>query len=113
MTAPTGLTFEEARRDGRFWGRLVETAAGASLAATTAGKDIRLFYWSGLNREVDYILSRGKRVTAIEVKSGSGKTTLPGIEAFAKRHEVTKKLLVGPQGISLEDFLGADPESLL
>jgi hypothetical protein len=36
VTAPSGLTLAEARRDGEFWGRFVEPAVGAHLANAAA-----------------------------------------------------------------------------
>jgi hypothetical protein len=55
--------------------------------------------------EVDLVLVKGNKVTAIEVKSGVSRTTLPGIDSFAREFEVTRKLLVGAQGIPLGEFL--------
>ena len=34
------------------------------------GENIELYYWSSRNREVDFVLSSGKALVAIEVKSG-------------------------------------------
>jgi len=105
MTALSGRRFGEAREDPVFWGRLVETAVGASLFAGVQGTDMEIFYWAAANCEVDYVLRRGRTVTAIEVKSGGQRSRLPGVEAFAKAHRVSRKLLVGGGGISLEEFL--------
>jgi hypothetical protein len=58
---------------------------------------------------VDFVLRRGERVVAIEVKSGHRKTSLPGIEAFATAFPITRKLLVGAQGISWQEFLLTPP----
>ena len=113
MTATSHTSFEEARNDSEFWGRLVESAAGAALANGVMGKDIQLFYWAGRNREVDFVLSRGKTLVAIEIKSGHRKANLPGIEAFSRDFKVTKKLLVGAQGIPLEEFFISTPETWL
>jgi hypothetical protein len=73
------------------------------------GRDIHVFYWSAGNLEVDYVLQRGKDLVAIEVKSGRLKKTLSGMTALTKAVRVKKTLLVGAQGIPLEDFLEADP----
>jgi hypothetical protein len=59
------------------------------------------------------VLSKGKELVAIEVKSGLRKTSLPGIEAFSREFEITKKLLVGADGIKIEEFLLTPPERLL
>lgn len=113
MTAASSLTMEEARQDSSFWGRLVESAIGAHLANNILGKEMQLFYWAGNNQEVDFVLRRGKNIAAIEVKSGRRGKNLPGMDAFSRQFKVKKKLLVGTQGIPLEDFLTAVPESWL
>ena len=51
------------------------------------------------------MLHRGKTTVAIEVKSGGRKESLPGMEAFGKQFKPKRKLLVGGQGIPLEEFL--------
>ncbi|MDH3974211.1 MAG: ATP-binding protein [Deltaproteobacteria bacterium] len=112
MTTSSGLTFDEARKDCDYWGRLVESAVGAALANGIRGSNIKLFYWAGRNKEVDFVLCRGKELVAIEVKSGRRKAVLPGIEAFEREFPLKKKLLVGAQGISLEDFFITKPEAL-
>ncbi len=109
MTASSGLTFRAAREDPQYWGRLVESAVGSSLANGLAGSQAGLFYWSGRNMEVDFVLAGGRAVVAIEVKSGRRRTSLPGVDTFARRFKVTKKLLVGGGGISVEEFLERPP----
>ncbi|MFA6244020.1 MAG: DUF4143 domain-containing protein, partial [Candidatus Hydrogenedentales bacterium] len=104
MTARSGMSLDEARFDPEFWGRLVETAVGAHLANAAVGANSGLFYWSGRNCEVDFVLSRAKKLVAIEVKSGRVRTGLPGIEAFSREHAVHRKLLVGQGGIPPEQF---------
>ncbi len=105
MTAPTGLTLAEARADTEFWGRLVESAVGAHLANASVGGDCELFYWRDRNREVDFVARAGKALVAIEVKSGPARGTLAGMTAFAEAFRPTRKLLVGGDGIPVEEFL--------
>ena len=112
MTAQSRYTYKQAQQDHEHWGRLVESAVGATLANSLLRKT-ELFYWAGKNREVDFVLRRGKKLVAIEVKSGRKKQDLPGIEAFSKEFPVTKKLLVGTGGIRLEEFLLTPPEAWL
>jgi len=54
---------------------------------------------------VDYVLKTGRAIVAIEVTSGRRKLALPGMEAFEKTFRPRRKLLVGGQGISVEEFL--------
>ncbi len=101
----SGLTLKAARQDTGFWGRVVESAVGAYLANAAAAGTFELFYWRDRNREVDFVVRAGRAVTAIEVKSRRRRETLPGMEAFAAAFKPTRKLLVGGDGIALEEFL--------
>lgn len=109
ITSQSLLSLEDAKQDNDFWGRLVESSIGASLMNGIKGESIELFYWSSRNREVDFILSGGENLVAIEVKSGRRKVTLPGIDTFSKEFPVKKILLVGAQGIPIADFLLTPP----
>ncbi len=111
MAAQSGLSLKEVRHQPERWGRFVESAIGASLINGIEGTPIRLHYWSARNREVDFVLTKGSTITAIEVKSGRHRGSLPGMEAFCKEFPVRRKLLVGRDGIGLEDFLTAPVES--
>jgi hypothetical protein len=110
MTAPSGLTLAQARRDRGLWGRLVETAVGAHLANAAATGTCELYYWRDRNREVDFVVRAGGTLTAIEVKSARSRDVLPGMEAFAAAFRPRRKLLVGGDGIALEAFLARPVE---
>ena len=105
MTAMSGVTLTEARADREFWGRLVESAVGAHLANAALCGDCRLHYWRDGNLEVDFIVQAGRRLTAIEVKSGRAPVAHPGTAAFARAFKPQRSLLVGGDGIALEEFL--------
>ncbi len=109
-TAQTGLTLKEARADREFWGRLVESAVGAHLANAAAAGVCEVFYWRDGNHEVDFVTRTSRTVTAIEVKSGRARETRRGLAAFAEAFKPTRKLLVGGDGIALEEFLGRPVE---
>ena len=104
MSATSGRSLRDARQDPDVWGRVVETAVGAHLAAT-ATPEIELYYWRERDREVDYVLRRGTDLVAIEVTSGMRKDSVPGLAEFERRFGRTRKLLVGGQGIPIEEFL--------
>ena len=74
--------------------------------AAGAGTALDVTYWRERNHEVDFVLQRGTECVAIEVKSGRRRESLPGMAAFAKHFSPKKTLLVGAQGIPLEEFLG-------
>lgn len=112
MSASGSVKMKEAKQEPNQWGRWVESAVGSSLANGIIGKNIELFYWSSRNREVDFVLSRKNELIAIEVRSGRNRGNFPGVEAFSKEFKVKRKLLVGPQGIALDEFLLTRPEEL-
>ncbi|WP_297904332.1 ATP-binding protein [Metallibacterium sp.] len=105
LTATSGLSLAEARADPEFWGRLVESAVGAHLANAAAGGGIALYYWRERNQEVDFVVTAGRRLIAIEAKSGRAPTRHAGSAAFAAAFKPRRSLLVGGDGIALEDFL--------
>ncbi len=110
MTSGCGLTLEQARADTEFWGRLVESAVGAHLANAAAAGSCQVFYWRDRNREVDFVVSAGQTLTAIEVKSGRGRQSLPGMAAFANVFQPTRRLLIGWNGIAVGEFLSKPVE---
>lgn len=105
LTAGSGYSFREAVADRTFWGRITESAVGAHLF-NTATPDIDLYYWRENSNEVDFVLRRGPRLIAIEVKSGLRKTTsTSGMAEFAMRFESVRPLVVGEGGVPLNEFL--------
>jgi predicted AAA+ superfamily ATPase len=113
MTAQSAISFTEARRDPERWGRIAESAIGAHLANGAQMGEYELFYWREVSKEVDFVLRRGDKVLALEVKSGNRRTSLPGMTAFDKAFGPAKKLLVGTGGIPIEEFLQISPRALL
>ena len=105
MTASWGLSPQEIRRDPELWGRLVESAVGAHLANAAAGGACELFYWRERNREVDFVVRAGRRLVAVEVRTGRTTGSLPGISAFRKAFGSVRTMLVGGDGIPLDQFL--------
>ena len=112
MTAGSGYGFAEARADRTFWGRIVESAAGAHLC-NTATPGMSVHYWRDGLHEVDFVLKRGPHLVAIEVKSGPQRTSPRGLAMFAKRFHAQRTLIVGDGGIPLNEFLAAPAERWL
>lgn len=110
MTATLPLTMAQALGDRQLWGRLVESAVGAHLINAQAGDVCQVFYWRDRNREVDFIVRGGDTLTAIEVKSGRTADSLPGMVAFERKFPSVRKLLVGGDGVPVEEFLSRPVE---
>ncbi|MBS0615647.1 MAG: ATP-binding protein [Verrucomicrobia bacterium] len=105
MSAQCPFSYKAAKKNPSHWGHLVESAVGAYLLNSIRGTNIELFYWREGDKEVDYVLRHGKSITAIEVKSTKEKLSLSGMDDFVKQFKPSKILLVGPEGIPLEEFL--------
>jgi predicted AAA+ superfamily ATPase len=105
MTAQSTHTFEESLADHEFRGRLVESAVGAHLVNAASVGECEVFYWREGHREVDYVVRAGRRTIAVEVKSGGRREALPGLAAFTDAFRPTRTLLVGGDGIPVEEFL--------
>jgi predicted AAA+ superfamily ATPase len=106
MTCQSELSFAQAKGDHAFWGRLVESAVGAHLVNESYSEGLGVFYWREGEKEVDFVVKRGSSLTAIEVKSVPGQSALSGMKEFASRFNPKGKLLVGGDGIRVEEFLG-------
>ena len=104
MSVHSGYTFEEAKADRSFWGRLVESAVGAHLF-NTGTPEVRLHYWRERSLEVDFVLEHGRKLVAMEVKSGSHRGNTTGMEEFTTRFSPQRSLLVGEGGIPIAEFL--------
>ena len=104
MSVASGYTFEEAKADRSHWGRLVESAVGAHLL-NTGTPDHRLYYWRENGSEVDFILERGRRIVAFEVKSSARRARTSGLQRFTERFDVVESVVVGEGGVPLSEFL--------
>jgi predicted AAA+ superfamily ATPase len=111
VSAQSGLSPAQTRRESDLWGRLVESAVGAHLLDVCTDRDIGLHYWREGNDEVDFVLRSAKKLTAIEVKSGRAGKSHQGMTAFSRRFNPDHLLLVGDGGIPLADFLRNDLSS--
>lgn len=112
MAAVSGYTFDEARADRTFWGRLVESAVGAHLA-NTSSPSTEVRYWREGHREADFVLLRGPYLLGIEVKSGSNAVGTPGLAEFERRFPEARSVVVGEQGVPLAEFLSLSADHWL
>lgn len=111
MTAPSGYSFEQARADRSFWGRIVESAVGAHLFNTRSAVT-RLHYWRDPPHEVDFVIARGPHLLGVEVKSGRPRP-YRGLDAFKTRFPEAKAIIVGANGIPLNEFLSLSADEWL
>jgi len=109
VNALAGRSFNESHTDAVWWGRLVENAVGAHFLNHLHPVGCSVAYWRRKDHEVDFVITKGSRICAIEVKSGrSGK--ISGMEAFHASYPSARRIVVGGNGIPLDEFFSASPE---
>jgi predicted AAA+ superfamily ATPase len=104
MSALSSNQHKEIVGQPEIYGRWVESAIGAHLLNQCITDQVNMYYWREGNHEVDFVLQKGNKTIGIEVKSGRNKL-YTGIPAFSQRFNPTKILLVGREGIPIEEFL--------
>lgn len=112
VSALDGSTFAAAQGDGGRWGWLVENAVGAHLLNQLMPSEFDVRYWRDGNYEVDYVVTRGVQTWALEVKSGRS-VKLSGMDAIRRQYPKVRGLLIGGNGIPLEEFFAAPPQDWL
>jgi len=106
VTALSNKSFDEWHNDKAAWGRLVEMVVGNHLVNMAKHSASNIYYWREKDKEVDFVISKGNDLLAVEVKSGKNRLmTYPGLEAFMEKYPQAKPLLIGEEGMLLTDFL--------
>ncbi len=105
LSAQINKTYIEATKDKELWGRLVESVVGSYLLNSIRGTQISLYYWREGDKEVDFVLQHGDKLTAIEVKTNNDDLKRSGMDEFVRNFKPSKVILVGPKGIALQDFI--------
>ena len=85
-------------------GHLVESAVGAYLLSRGQDEGFEVYWWRERNDEVDFVIQKGRQLTAIEVKSGRIKN-IGGSLIFKNHYPEAASLIVGSPQQPLEDFL--------
>ncbi len=106
-----GTSFESERITPKRWGRWVESAIGAYLLNHAETLGYKVYYWREKTDEVDFVLERNGNVVGIEVKSGR-RSTNNGLPLFREKYHPKRTLVVGTNGISVEEFLQLDLNKL-
>jgi uncharacterized protein len=105
VTSQSEMSFAQAKNDHMYWGRLVESAVGAHLVNESFAGGFGVYYWREGQKEVDFVLKKGKTIVGVEVKSGIGDASRTWMEEFARAFSPKRVLLVGADGIQLDQFL--------
>ena len=109
MTAMLPYGFNELRSRHELWGHLFVSAVGARLMPSCRRHDIQLRYWNAGNKEVDFVLSKGDGLVAMEVKTADA-DSVSGMKEFKARYARAKPYLIGGQGMAPETFFSCEAE---
>ena len=107
MTSVSGRSAETYKTQPDLRGHLVESAVGARLIARSQQEGLGVYWWREGNDEVDFVVTRGEDVAAIEVKSG-GESGQSGMAKFLEKHPEARRIVVGGAAsgaCTVEDFL--------
>ncbi len=111
VTAIQNKNRAELKTDPVFRGRLVETSIGAHLFNQSMLYNFEVYYWREGNMEIDFILRKGNKLIAMEVKSGFDSDTR-AFTVFLRKYPRARVMLVGGQGMPIEAFLTTPVKSL-
>jgi len=113
MTWSEGSNRMKLLDDNMQRGRLVESAVGAFLLARSREEGFEVYWWRDRGNEVDFVIQKGKKLIALEVKSGRVRNSGGGL-AFKAKYPEALAITIGSIEYGLEDFLlGYHLENLL
>ena len=111
LTAGQNVSFEKLRNDHKEWGHFAESAVGAHLINCSLKNKFNVYYWNQGGFEVDYVIEKGNKIIAIEVKSGRDSTN-KGMSLFNEEFHPQSLYTIGTNGIPFEEFLSMNPADL-
>ena len=107
-----GATYEKVVTDPKRWRRWVESAVGCYLLDKADELEYTVYYWRENNEEVDFVVRRGDRLLAIEVKSGRRQMN-SGTGKFREQYHPQHTLMVGGDAMPVEQLFKGDIGTLL
>ena len=105
-------SFSNALTNPKDWGRYYESAIGAHILNDAFVNNYKVYYWREKDKEVDFVISKNRKMVAIEVKSNN-EIGNRGLEMIREMYKDATTLVVGDSGISAEEFLRYSPYDLL
>lgn len=111
MNVQRAMSIDTAEQNHTIWGRVVESAVGAHLLNASMTGDYHVYYWNENSKEVDFVLVRGDKVIALEVKSGTDSIN-NGMSTFDKLYHPQAIYIIGTDGIPLQEFFLMNPSDL-
>ncbi len=110
-TIYSSMNMQQVVADRKVWGHMLESAVGAYIVNEAFKHRFEVTYWRERDNEVDFVLKRNNSLVAIEVKGNAEKNTA-GLDEFRNKFNPKNAFIVGPEGISPEDFMKMDLRKL-
>lgn len=104
-TAQSHLFFESTKQNRETWDKLVECAIGAHLINSAFGTKAEIFYWKDNNKSIDFIIRKDEDIIVVDVNTHKKGKNIQGVNVFKQKYQPSKILIVGEEGISVEEFL--------
>lgn len=111
LAAGQDFSLDNLCNNSKEWGRFVESAIGTHLINSGLKHKFNIYYWNRGSYEIDYVIEKGNKIVAIEVKSGK-ESTSKGLALFDDEFHPHVIFLIGTDGIPLEQFLSMNPADL-
>jgi len=111
INALSGDSLRASRSNYSWWGRLVENAVGAHLLNHLSGLPYSVYYWRHKGLEIDYVVKTPKQIWGIEVKSGRPSNP-KGVSGFLNMYPEARTMIVGSEGVPLDEFFRSNPRDL-
>lgn len=112
LTVNNQLSFNDVISDPKEWGRYFESAIGAHILNDAFINNYRVYYWREKNSEVDFVISKNRRMAAFEVKSNS-ESWNNGLSKIREMYKDAKIAIIGDSGFPAEEFLRISPYEFL
>lgn len=107
----SGFDYKTTKENLEIWGRRIEQAIGSYLLNQCRISDFEIYYWRDGNDEVDFILTKEKKIISLEVKSTKIKYH-KGMLKFNQKFKTYKNILISNDTLSWEEFLLIDINKL-
>ncbi|MSU24262.1 MAG: ATP-binding protein [Opitutus sp.] len=108
---PAAERVERSAHWAAWRGRLVENAVGATLLSTAEAEGWTVSYWRERDLEVDFVVETPTELFAVEVKSGRSDRAA-GLAAFLRRYPEALPVVIGDDGIPVEQFFQRGPAGI-
>ena len=104
MSYASGYSFQKAKANSEYWGRLVESAVGAHIV-NTCHPDASVYYWKDDTMNVNFVIKRKPHLAAVILSNEDKKTIGKKLFHLKKNTPITKSIVIGSNHLSVGDFL--------